>query len=246
MKKLFVLLLAAVICVLFAACGSNVSSENVDLGSSNAKPDSTTAASSPDSAEKDDENELVIIKNDIPGINGRRFPELVETVELTMENWADYIDFSFSTYHKENKDAFGEVISTTAYTSRFISAKTDKYFQFIGTEEKPAAIELKHKTTGKVLTLGLEGSDFMFSIGTYPNVDESFFEENSIDNYDCTRIQGTLYIVDMPEEVLFDTGDDFLGMEFYVYYPNGEYGHGAANSRKIHMVSVADILDNCN
>lgn len=248
MKKLHVLLWAMVICILFAACGGNTPAGNTDLGNSNTETDSTAAVSSPDNAEKSDENDLIIKTDGGPCINANRFAELVETVELTTENWREYIDTSFNTYERiDEKNAFGEVTATSMRTTCHMMAKTDKYFQFVGTEERPAAIELKHKTTGEVLIEPLEGWDYLLPYSV-KNADDSFFEKYNMDNYDCTRIQGTLYIVDIPEEAIVDSGDDLV--EMMVSVANKEKCIGTfglhLSTRKIHMFSVAEILNNCN
>ena len=242
MKNIISIFLCTALIVSLAACSKDTATDNSINTSTTAGADTTIVENA-----KEKEPELIITINDTPGINAERFPELVETVELTTENWRDYIDFAFFTYHDETKNAFGEVIETTAYTSRHIIVKTDKYYQIVGTEEKPAAIELQHRTTGKSEILALEGTDFLYTF-SYSNVGESYFEENKMDNYDCLRIQGTLYIVDIPQEVLIDSGDDFVGLMFSVIKENTAVGYFGVTSttHKIHMNSVADVLKECN
>ena len=237
MKKVISIFLCAALIASFAACSKDTATDEPINASPTAGADTTVVENA-----EEKEPELIITINDTPYINAERFPELVETVELTTENWRDYIDFKFSTYYDETKNAFGEVIETTAHTSQHIIVKTDKYYQIVGTEEKPAAIELQHRTTGEVKMLALEGIEFLFSIG------EGYFKDNNLDNYDCLRIQGTLYIVDIPQEVLIDSGDDYVGLMFSVIREENFVGSFGVHSftHKIHMNSVADVLKECN
>ena len=238
MKNIISLFLCAALIASLAACSKDTAAD-IPI---NASPTASADTSAVENTEEK-EPELIITINDTPCINAERFPELVETVELTTENWRDYIGFEFISYQYETKNAFGEVTETTTYTGRHTVVKTDKYYQIIGTEENPAAIELQHRTTGNVKMLALEGADFLYT-SAVQNAGDSYFEENNLDNYDCLRIQGTLYIVDIPQEVLTDSGDDFVGLMFSVVRENTDVGTFGVTqtTHKLHMNSVADVL----
>ena len=179
MKKALSLVLAVVLCLLLCACGGEEKNPQQEMtNGDNLSSDSTST----DSVSQDKEGLIIQIpgNGDVPVINAMRFEELVEKVELTTENWRDYIDVCSYNVETVCEDAFGEILSTETYTAYELGAKGDKYYNFHN-----FAIELKHKTTGDLLPdlFAVEG-----------NV--------SLDDYECTRIKGTLYLVDIPEEVI--------------------------------------------
>ena len=57
--------------------------------------------------------------------------------------------------------------------------------------------ELKSKTTGKLITLTASNDSYR------PSVEEDF----RLDDYECTRIKGTLYLVDLPVEAIITKPD---------------------------------------
>lgn len=121
MKKVVLLLLAALMCLSFVACDSeNEKKTRIDKDSP-----------------------LVIMYNDEPAINFYRFGECIdEVVELTVENFKDYFDVISYTETVVEKDAFGEVVSTQEVERRILGAKTEKYHRY-----EEVVIELKNTET---------------------------------------------------------------------------------------------------
>ena len=187
MKKALSLILALVLCLSLCACG------NVEQNSQPQKPNSDNTSN--DSASQT-EGEALLLQDSVEGtiINIRRFNELWETVELTTENWMDYIEVCTYTREKVERDAFGEIVSTETVTYHELGAKGDRYYNF-----RDFVIELKNKTTGELETY--KGTNDAW----IPGVEEDF----RLDEYECTRIKGTIYFVDIPEEAVapdVDTG----------------------------------------
>ena len=134
-------------------------------------------------------------------INGERFPEYVEFVDLTTENWKEYIKVYSYSYEEEKveKDVFGDIVSSevVTHTGQLLGAGNERYHSFV-----KANIELKDKTTGEltVYNLGREG----VKVG----------EDFNLDNYECTRINGKLCFLKVSMgELPVDTYIDFL----YIY-----------------------------
>ena len=141
------------------------------------------------------EDELLVLQNPENGnpyININRFHEILETVELTAENWMDYIEVCSYIFEEIKKDGFGEIVSTEKFTRYELGAKGDRYYNF-----RDFAIELKSKTTGKLITLTASNDSYR------PSVEEDF----RLDDYECTRIKGTLYLVDLPVEAIITKPD---------------------------------------
>lgn len=172
MKKVFILILT----VLFCLCGCGGNGENSSDGSK-----------IPAGVVGKDLNGEVCIKE-------RNAGKIMESVELTAENWQDYLEvFSYEKVQIE-RDSFGEIISEYRDTVYLLGAKTDRYHGF----SSPTAIELFHKETGerKVLEFYHEGA----------YVDAEF----DLNDYEFSRITGTIFFIDIPEEVVIRTqwGDD--------------------------------------
>ncbi len=184
MKKALSLLLALVLCLSLCACKKDdggIENPGQQIGSSGQQQD-----------ENNSEIEVPLVVQQGGGskyINTVRLHEIVETIQLTTENWKDYIrvySYSFDVVEAE-RDAFGEVVSTktTTVTRCQIGADNTRYHCFEG-----VAIELKNKSTNEVIS--------------YPFSYDGHELEEAIDlsQYECTRIQGVLYFVDLPEEVI--------------------------------------------
>ena len=167
MKKVLSTILALVMCLTLCACGDNANND----GTSQTEGESLVVQN-PD--------------NGKPMINALRFYELLVKVELTTENWMDYIEVCSYTAKTIEKDAFGEIISTETNTYYELGAKGNNYYTFYD-----FVIELKNGTTGELITCG-------------SNIDCSLdvAEDFSLDKYECTRIQGILYLVDIPDEAI--------------------------------------------
>ena len=189
MKKIISLLLVAVMCLSLIACGSgetpNTNDNNNTNPSEQMNNESTTDTtdSTAGNTEIDDtETEIPLIVIDFfggPCINYLRFPECVEAVELTTDNWKDYI----KVYSYSDK--------TTTYYQ--LGAGNERYHQFDG-----VSIELKHISTGEVIS-------YKFDFDGEKGVPEDL----NLDNYECVSIQGYLYFVDVPNEAITFPNEGF-------------------------------------
>jgi hypothetical protein len=201
MKKALSLLLALVMCLSLCACGG---------GKQDTQPQKPSSDNTSYDSVSQTEGESLIIQNPesgTPMINIKRFNELMVTVELTTENWMDYIEVCTYTREKVERDAFGEIVSTETVTYHELGAKGDRYYNF-----RDFVIELKNKTTGELETY--KGTNDAW----IPGVEEDF----RLDEYECTRIKVTIYFVDIPEEAVapdVDTGMFF----FYVGHTDAIY-----------------------
>ena len=159
MKKLFALLLAAVMCLSLVACGGGKSVVSGFEGT--------------------------------PALSMKSIGDHIERVELTVDNWKDYIkEYSYDVEMVE-KDAFGEVTKREKMTVYRLGYGTERYHCL------SATIELKHKQTGEILLLGeMLASNIVEDIGAVR------LEPFHLDEYECTRIKGYLYFIDYPEEVM--------------------------------------------
>lgn len=185
MKKAISLILTLVLCLASCACGSET--QKPDSGSENQKPDSNETSTNQTEAATEG---LILYPegSSDPVINCARLKELVSTVELTAENWQDYLEVYTWTREIVEKDAFGEIVSQKTETNHALGAKEGKYFYF-----QEFAIELKDKQTGELETY----------TGT-PHSQPAVAEDFSLERYECTRIKGTLYLIDIPEEVIME------------------------------------------
>lgn len=204
MKKALSLILALVMCLSLCACGSGSQDTQPQKPNGDNSSNGNTNGSTNTDRTSQTEGEPLIIQNPDNGkpmINASRFNELVEKVELTTENWMDYIEVCTYTVKTVEKDAFGEIISTETNICYELGVKGDKYYYFYN-----FAIELKHKTTGEKMPILSEVEG---------NV--------CLDEYECTRIKGTLYLVDIPDEAIAVYPD--IGVrEFSVGFSDISYG----------------------
>lgn len=198
MKRIFSLLLLLAMCLSVAACGQ-------DPGSQAEQERAKTPAG--------------IIGKDMHGgpcIKDKKAGKIIEKVELTADNWQEYIEvFSYEETTIE-RDSFGEVIAEYTLTYHLLGAKTERYHTFSG----DTAIEFFHKATGerKVLEFHFAGA----------RVEEGF----RLEDYAFSRIMGAIYFLDIPEEVIirtqwgddhgeasFKIGDSSLVCTFYISIP---------------------------
>jgi hypothetical protein len=209
MKKTITLLLTLVLCLTLCACGSGEQDTKPQKpNSDNTSNDSTSNDNTNDSTSTDStsqpEGESLIVQNPDNGkpmVNASRFNELLVKVEITTENWMDYIEVCSYTVKTVEKDVFGEIKSTETNTCYELGAKGNKYYYFYNFD-----IELKNKATGELM----------------PNLSE--VEGNvCLDEYECARIKGTLYLVDIPDEAIAVYPD--IGVrEFSVGFSDISYG----------------------
>ena len=126
-----------------------------------------------------------------PALNMNSVDEHITRVELTVDNWKDYIkEYSYDV-EIVKKDAFGEVTEKEKVTVYRLGYGTEKYHCL------SATIELKHKQTGAIILLGSSlPSNIVVDIHAVQS------EPFNLDEYECTRIKGYMYFVNYSEEVM--------------------------------------------
>lgn len=137
------------------------------------------------------EQEVVSGFGGIPALNWNSVGEHITRVELTVDNWKDYIkEYNYEVEIVE-KDAFGEITKVEKLTVYRLGYGTEKYYCL------SAIIELKHKQTGEIL---------LFGENLASNIVEDTcavqYEPFNLDEYECTRIKGYIYFIDYSEEVM--------------------------------------------
>ena len=125
-----------------------------------------------------------------PALNAALVKEHIDRVELTVDNWKDYVkEYSYEVEVIE-KDAFGEITKQEKLTVYRLGYGTERYHCL------SATIELKHKETGDIVLLG--GS---LPVNSAIDINAVQLEPFHLDEYECTRIKGYMYFVDYPDEV---------------------------------------------
>ena len=119
-----------------------------------------------------------------PALNAVLVSEHIDRIELTVDNWKDYIKVYQYDVEVVEKDAFGEVISTETKTITRLGSGTEQYYCL------DATIELQNKETGEFITYDGTGHDFILR------------DLIDLDAYECTRIKGYLYFFDFTDEVM--------------------------------------------
>lgn len=133
--------------------------------------------------------ETQLISTDLNGepcLNVNLVGEILERIELTTENWRDYIRVYSYDFEMVAKDAFGEVVNSEVITENCLGYGVERYHAF------DAVIELKHKQTGELTTYTMRNNPCTYEIDSNMNLDD----------YECTRIEGYFYFVDIPEELI--------------------------------------------
>ena len=203
MTKLIAILLTFALCLSLCACGAEPAPE-MDEDPIDEIIEETTEETGPDPLVLYDEAE------DYCFINQERVGEIMESVELTTDNWADYIGVCTFTKEIVTKDTFGEVISEISEPHTVLGARQERYYHL-----RDFAIELQDKATGETRIIE----------GQFEELDEGF----DLSRYDCTRIKGTIYFLDVPEEAIWESdqsnGDaDIRVRGFTVRYADIGYG----------------------
>lgn len=133
-----------------------------------------------------------------PALNMKTVSEHIDRVELTVDNWQDYIkEYSYEV-ETVQRDAFDEIIAQETATVYRLGYGTDRYHCL------SATIELKHKQTGEIITFG---AGLPFNI--VEDIDAARLEPFHLDEYECTRIKGYMYFIDYPQEVLDEVTDRY-------------------------------------
>lgn len=170
MKKIIALILIVFMCLAFVACDEDEELENPS--------DETNEIS---------DKKLLTKYDDVTIIKYSKFGKCIkEVIDLTTENWQDYLKILTYTEEVVEKDAFGEIISKTQVERRVLGIETEDYYRL-----EDCVVEFKHNQTGEIRL-------FQF------NYDDGEIENPEFDlkDYICTRIIGKLYIVYIPEEAI--------------------------------------------
>ena len=132
----------------------------------------------------------------------------ITKVELTTENWTDYIEVVEKT--EEHKNAFGDVVSTTTQNEWVIKNAQMSYFDGF-------AMELTVNETGeKVIMKGAAGR-----LTPESNIDWFYFQNFTMDDLTCSRVIGVLYILNAPEDI--QSIDEYGNEVIYVLHQNGGF-----------------------
>lgn len=127
-----------------------------------------------------------------PALNEKTVRDHIDRVELTVDNWREYVKVYNYDVELVQKDSFGEITKSEKITITRIGYGTDRYHYL------DAIIELQHKQTGEKVIYGPAS-----------HLGKSFVLQDTInlDEYECTRIKGYLYFFDFSEEVLEEVLD---------------------------------------
>lgn len=175
MKKILALVLVAIMCLSLYACGDDERNDD------DSRPLDTAVAGGNAGTDTD-----WLVRNDT--INVAKLRECVEIVELTTENWSEHFKVYTYSYTEEKVeiDAFGEIVSTETITheGRAFGAGNERYHWY-----DSVAIELKNKATGELSIYEFNQYGEVNDL----NVDEDF----NLENYECTRIRGSIYYINV-------------------------------------------------
>lgn len=232
MKRWIALLLAVLMCLSLIACDKD-DEESIKPKATELTDTEITDNNDNVSSGDNDENTAGSTSDAdwlIDGwiINAVRIRNDAQIVELTTENWREHFKvYHYSYSYDEEKveyDTFGDVAS-----SEIITHEGDGYAFGAGNEKyhwyNQVAIELKDKTSG-------ETTIYEFGIS---NPDDLFLEEEiNLDNYECTRVKGSIYYWDwaigtLPVETKLSP---FEGSEDGMPYPIGFTAKAGTNAIK--------------
>jgi len=139
-----------------------------------------------------DGDSSTLIKEDDQGhpyIADKKMGSIIEKHELTADNWRDYIKIVTYKYTEKTVDDFGDVVDETTFSETVIGLDNERYHCL----DSAAAIKLKNKTTGNEFTVELPClASHLLGIERVENLDD----------YDLVKVQGNVYYLDLPEEVL--------------------------------------------
>lgn len=160
MKKLLSLLMALLLCLFVVACGGDAKSDNGG-GADNGGSDKT--------------NEPAVTAWLVDGnkINADRLRDDMQTVELTLDNWREYIKVYNTVYTALQGDG-----SFIEQECDVLGAGNERYHAY-----KNIRLELQHKETGqkRVTFFGRDTTNDQ-------PVDAGF----NLDDYECLEVSGTI------------------------------------------------------
>ena len=148
----------------------------------------------------------------VNAINPKRFGEcIVEVTDLTLENWNNYITVLTHSEEYEIKNAFGDLIDTPSVEYKVFGMQTEYFYRY-----EDVVFELQHIETGEKETFSLGLSKGYISkkapqgyVGLGHSVMFDDFDFFDLENYQCTRIIGRVYLVSLPQEAILTPDPDF-------------------------------------
>lgn len=170
MKKWIALLLAVIMCLSVVACGESKKDETSKPDINDAGSDTTTDAG----VSEDNEKWLV----DGNKINADRLRDEVQIVEITTENWREYLKVYYTTYTSLYGD--GTIKEEEGYV---FGAGNERYHYY------ELEIKLKNKETDQVHVRQW----YSWNTNDGP-VEEGF----NLDDYECISAEGYIYFWDFP------------------------------------------------
>lgn len=118
-----------------------------------------------------------------------RFGECIkEVVELTTDNWSEYINLISYAEEVIEYDTFGEITDQYYVDKIAFGFSSDKYYY----RYEDVAVEFEHKTTGEKTIYEIRNGEF-------------YNTDFDINQYTCSRIKGRIYVVEIPEEAILET-----------------------------------------
>lgn len=139
-----------------------------------------------------------------PALNAALVKEHITRVELTVDNWKEYIkEYSYEVEVIE-RDAFGEITNTEKVTLYRLGYGTGKYYCL------SATVELKHKETGKIILLGES-----LPVNLVKDIGAVSRAPYHLDEYECTRIKGYIYFINYPDEVFAEVLNTYDRNHYY-------------------------------
>ena len=203
MKKFLAILSVAVMSFSLVACGGPTNDKNKpqtnESGSQQETEVNNTTQKETENTDEKNEFKRETTEDGYIVISKKEFASYITKVELTTENWKEYIDITEIT--EEERNGFGEIEKSNTFTGCTFKNVAACYFDDV-------AIDFKITETGE--SLYCEGR---FAEIVVPNDYNFAWENYSIDDFTCEKIIGNLIIVkEFPNECLssYEDGGKFL------------------------------------
>lgn len=111
-------------------------------------------------------------------------------VELTKENWNDYV--KLDVIKEESYNGFGELVASYERTQWALGEADDSIYAI----SDALAIEIKNTDNGKTGIIGRYLGDAYIGIDDYTMTDQV--------PYECLRAKGTIYIIEnLPDDIVY-------------------------------------------
>ena len=196
------------------ACSGGDNNSQTDDETPNLNDNTATGEEVTDSTTENNERKPLIYY-DAGGeahIDEEVFPERLEYVNLSTDNWREYIKAYSYSYEEEKveKDIFGEITSTeiVTHTGHVLAVDNERYHS-----HDRIFIELKDKSTGDL------------TIYCLTHMGATIGEDFDIDNYECTRVTGRICFLNVP---VGEIPVAILVDHFIYVYPGTHFFDGVA------------------